>query len=392
MLERARGRCALISSYTKFYYAGSDLVAFTRSSGYGQDYGRRYVFKDHPSTSLRTSLGSTSVIVNGGGTKLWEERYYPYGESRYTYRKDQGGREIDLQTPMRYTGQRYDDAIGLYYYNARYYDPVLARFAQADTIVPEPGNPQSLNRYSYVGNQPTVFIDPTGMFSLENGELQSLLGFQDDQMFQDWWNNLEGTSQNLLLDAQWGDMISADINNTVYNLIFAQTEPGYGEHMVMDGSYYDSVGKNVIRKNSTIAFWDVGQSRSVELLVGLRFWELAQSSGSGGGLIPLGSDRHAWSASGQGDVGQGEWVWFESAALEGNADMQMIGASIAMWVVPASKAKWIWNVSKLSLSTLSLSNSMVTKPNHPPVIRPTNDFWYWQTLNHAFYYNARALQ
>ncbi|MCP4128742.1 MAG: hypothetical protein GY753_17025, partial [Gammaproteobacteria bacterium] len=53
------------SGYTKYYYAGSDLVAFTRSSGYGQDYGRRYVFKDHPSTSLRTSLGSTSVIVNG---------------------------------------------------------------------------------------------------------------------------------------------------------------------------------------------------------------------------------------------------------------------------------------------------------------------------------------
>ncbi len=154
MLERARGRCALTSGYTKYYYAGGDLVAFTRSSGYGQDYGRRYVFKDH--------LGSTSVIVNGGGTKLWEERFYPYGESRYTYRKDQGGRDIDLQTPMRYTGQRLDEAIGLYYYNARYYDPALGRFAQADTIVPEPGNPRSLNRYSYVGNQPTIYNDPSG--------------------------------------------------------------------------------------------------------------------------------------------------------------------------------------------------------------------------------------
>ncbi|MCP4166544.1 MAG: hypothetical protein GY759_11705, partial [Chloroflexi bacterium] len=37
------------SGYTKYYYVGGDLVAFTRSSGYGQDYGRRYVFKDHPS-------------------------------------------------------------------------------------------------------------------------------------------------------------------------------------------------------------------------------------------------------------------------------------------------------------------------------------------------------
>jgi hypothetical protein len=33
-------------------------------------------------------------------------------------------------------------------YNARYYDAKLARFISADTLVPEPGNPQSLNRYS----------------------------------------------------------------------------------------------------------------------------------------------------------------------------------------------------------------------------------------------------
>jgi len=39
---------------------------------------------------------------------------------------------------------------------------MLGRFTQPDTMVPEPGNPQALNRYSYVGNRPTVLIDPTG--------------------------------------------------------------------------------------------------------------------------------------------------------------------------------------------------------------------------------------
>ncbi len=39
--------------------------------------------------------------------------------------------------------------IGLYFYNARYYDPALGRFVQADTIVPNPASPQDLNRYSY---------------------------------------------------------------------------------------------------------------------------------------------------------------------------------------------------------------------------------------------------
>ncbi|NMC34043.1 MAG: RHS repeat-associated core domain-containing protein, partial [Veillonellaceae bacterium] len=42
----------------------------------------------------------------------------------------------------------------LYYYVSRWYDPVVGRFLQEDAVVPEPGNPQSLNRYAYVLNNP----------------------------------------------------------------------------------------------------------------------------------------------------------------------------------------------------------------------------------------------
>ncbi|MGC9397236.1 MAG: RHS repeat-associated core domain-containing protein [Anaerolineae bacterium] len=52
--------------------------------------------------------------------------------------------------------------MGLYFYNARYYDPALGRFIQADTIVPSPANPQSLNRYAYTLNNPLRYTDPTG--------------------------------------------------------------------------------------------------------------------------------------------------------------------------------------------------------------------------------------
>ena len=60
------------------------------------------------------------------------------------------------------------------YYRARHYDPSLGRFVQPDTIVPEPGNPQALNRYSYVGNNPLRYTDPTGMFSED--EIMRYLG------------------------------------------------------------------------------------------------------------------------------------------------------------------------------------------------------------------------
>jgi RHS repeat-associated protein len=67
-------------------------------------------------------------------------------------------------TPMarRFAGQIEDATIGLYFYNARYYDPALGRFVSADTIVPSPGDPQSLNRYSYVLNSPLNYRDPSG--------------------------------------------------------------------------------------------------------------------------------------------------------------------------------------------------------------------------------------
>jgi hypothetical protein len=50
----------------------------------------------------------------------------------------------------------------LLYYGARYYDSALGRFIQADTIVPQAGNPQSLNRYAYVLNNPVRYTDPSG--------------------------------------------------------------------------------------------------------------------------------------------------------------------------------------------------------------------------------------
>jgi hypothetical protein len=48
------------------------------------------------------------------------------------------------------------------FFNARYFSPYLNRWIQPDSIVPEAGNPQALNRYSYVANNPLKYIDPSG--------------------------------------------------------------------------------------------------------------------------------------------------------------------------------------------------------------------------------------
>ena len=96
-------------------------------------------------------LGSTSAT---SGATNSAQTYYPFGSIRTT--------TGSVPTDFGFTGQKRDASAGLMYYNARYYDSALGRFISADTIVPSAGNPQSLNRYSYVYNNPLRYTDPSG--------------------------------------------------------------------------------------------------------------------------------------------------------------------------------------------------------------------------------------
>ncbi|MBE7435978.1 MAG: hypothetical protein HS100_18825 [Anaerolineales bacterium] len=86
--------------------------------------------------------------------------------------------EVRLQsgpslTEYTFTGQySYTGSFGLMFYNARWYDPALGRFAQADSIVPPGVHPQfmgagGLDRYAYVNNSPMNYVDPSGHVTCE---------------------------------------------------------------------------------------------------------------------------------------------------------------------------------------------------------------------------------
>src|SRR5690606_21600966 len=64
-------------------------------------------------------------------------------------------------TDYAYTGQMKEDD-NLYYYGARWYDPAIGRFMQADTILPVQQGTQGWDRYAYVNNNPINFSDPSG--------------------------------------------------------------------------------------------------------------------------------------------------------------------------------------------------------------------------------------
>jgi len=68
-------------------------------------------------------------------------------------------------------GQREEAALGLYFYNARWYDPALGHFLSPDCIVPEAGNALDYHRYAYVRFNPLKYEDESGhCATLANGE------------------------------------------------------------------------------------------------------------------------------------------------------------------------------------------------------------------------------
>ncbi len=124
-----------------------------------------WLHTDHPSPSLQDySLGSTSLLSDESGDSEigTTARFLPFGD----YRTEP---DSDL-TDKGFTGHAPNDPLGLVDMRARYYVPSVGRFASADIIVPNPANPQSWNRFSYVNNNPLKYRDPSG-HALECGLL-----------------------------------------------------------------------------------------------------------------------------------------------------------------------------------------------------------------------------
>ena len=180
------------SEVTTSYCLGTRLIAQRKGTTLS------YIHQDH--------LTGTAVTSNSGGVQTSAIKFYPFGATRST--------SGSVPTDKKFTGQRLDGT-GLYYYGARYYDANIGRFISADTfvqwssgfnvisypltvnVIPQglgsirasqgsyplpilaapgsmpqgsyllailsaPMNPQTLNRYSYVLNNPLRYTDPTG--------------------------------------------------------------------------------------------------------------------------------------------------------------------------------------------------------------------------------------
>jgi RHS repeat-associated protein len=95
------------------------------------------------------SLGSVAHLTSDTGATQRTLAYEPFGIERTNTGSGPG-------TLFKFTGE-YQDATDLYHLRARQYDPATGRFLSRDPIE------TAGSAYAYVGNQPTVFVDPSGL-------------------------------------------------------------------------------------------------------------------------------------------------------------------------------------------------------------------------------------
>lgn len=152
---------------TTLYIGGHERVAYSGSSAACVPAGPTWIKYPVPGLKIEGTgaaaaihtlhsdhLGSLRAIVDAAGAPLVASRYAAYGRQAPT-RTSPATRDS-----RSFLGERLDET-GLLYLNARYYDPLLARFISPDWWDPQQTG-VGTNRYAYAGNDPVNVRDPSG--------------------------------------------------------------------------------------------------------------------------------------------------------------------------------------------------------------------------------------
>jgi len=163
----------------EYVYSGSTLLATIAAGG-----ATTYHHSDHLSTRLETD--STAATTRTFGQ-------FPFGETWY---------ETGTASKWKFTSYERDSESGNDYAIFRSYQNRIGRFSSPDPLAGSVANPQSLNRYAYVANDPVNLVDPLGLlmaiapmrcddgttrwFCPEGGGGGGIWSPNDDRFFNEW--------------------------------------------------------------------------------------------------------------------------------------------------------------------------------------------------------------
>jgi RHS repeat-associated protein len=113
--------------------------------------------KKHVAFIFSDNLGSSRLVDDRQDNSLVHMEYFPFGELL-----EKSGNDADDVT-QRFAGASFDESTRLYFFDFRYYDPVLGRYISPDPDKEAIQTPDRSNGYSYVADNPLTLVDPLGL-------------------------------------------------------------------------------------------------------------------------------------------------------------------------------------------------------------------------------------
>jgi RHS repeat-associated protein len=147
------------STTTVYVFSGTKVIAEYANGSLSKEYiyagsGLLATIANGVTTYHHAGPLSVRLSTNSSGTKVGDQGHFPFGESWYL---------TNTTTKWQFTSYERDAESGNDYAMARYHMSRVGRFSSPDLLAGSLGNPQSLNRYAYVGNDPVNATDPLGL-------------------------------------------------------------------------------------------------------------------------------------------------------------------------------------------------------------------------------------
>ncbi|MCK4543624.1 MAG: hypothetical protein KAU17_15440, partial [Spirochaetales bacterium] len=236
-------------TFNNYIYTNGQLFAMEEGTLNEVETTRSYLHTDH--------LGSVVAATNIDGDIVWANDYTPFGETT-------GASELNDEF-AKFTGKEMDPDTGLYYSNARWYDPELGRFITSDPIR------SGLNWYAYCSSNPLKYVDPTGLRAVVAEDNQGNCFFSTEDYLESLQKEIESYNPKIENASSIGEAqemeqkqleLMGEYNrNTDYtsaDIVPNSSVSSGGEFMakmnryqLKDGTYLSKMHKGIDRVNGT---------------------------------------------------------------------------------------------------------------------------------------------
>lgn len=221
-----------------YSYDGTNIVAQEVTNGTSLDYeyffydasgspvgmnylGNNYLFKKNLQGDIIEIWGTADGSSRSDFRKLVTYTYDAWGNITSMVDTTDNWYRVGTANPFRYRGYYYDNESGLYYVSSRYYDPKIGRFINSDVMI-DTSTVHGFNLFTYCGNNPIMFIDPTGYariyviyynnpgsgfydqamnspyYNSKNKNVY-MIGVTSNKDFINAWNSMRGTIESVFL-------------------------------------------------------------------------------------------------------------------------------------------------------------------------------------------------